>query len=154
MRHWGLVPRKARLHTFVGAPVQRHSVDETANAGIKLAADRQMRQRSRQIVLTLVGGALLVGAELLLTDLLAVDLFLVLFVPYLVLLLARLRPVLHWALFGVIAAATVITLVRIEESESSTAGFGVVVVPMMLTIGVLIAALLDRVIAAHSMDIS
>jgi hypothetical protein len=45
-------------------------------------------------------------------------------------------------------------VLRIEESESSTAGLGVVVVPMKLTIGVLIAALLDRVIAAHSMDIS
>jgi hypothetical protein len=72
-----------------------------------------MRWRLRQIVLTLVGGAVLLSATLLLVNLLTPDVFLVLFVPFVVLVLSRVRPALHWTLFAVIAAATVITLVRI-----------------------------------------
>jgi hypothetical protein len=107
-----------------------------------------MRWRSRQIVLAFVGSVVLLGITLALVDLLALDVFLVLFVPFVVLMLARTRPVLHWTLFTVIAAATVITLVRIEESESSTAGFGVIVVPLLLSVAVLLAALVDRFLAA------
>jgi hypothetical protein len=113
-----------------------------------------MRWHSRQIVLTLVGGALLLGATLPLVDLLAPDVFLVLFVPFAVLVLSRVRPALHWTLFAVIAVATVITLVRIEESESSTAGFGVIVVPFVLTVGVLLAAGVERLVAATATDTS
>jgi hypothetical protein len=107
-----------------------------------------MRWRSRQIVLTFVGSVVLLGIALPLVDLLALDVFLVLFVPFVVLMLARARPVLHWTLFAVIAAATVITLVQIEESESSTAGFGVIVVPLLLSVAVLLAAAVDRFLAA------
>jgi hypothetical protein len=103
-----------------------------------------------EIVLTFVGGAVLLGAALLLVDLLAVEVFLVLFVPFVVLVLCRVPPMLHWMLFAVIAGATVITLVRIEESESSTAGFGVIVVPFLLTVAVLLAAVFDRFLAAPS----
>jgi hypothetical protein len=90
----------------------------------------------------------LLGAVLLLVDLLALDVFLVLFVPFVVLVLARVRSVVHWTLFAVIAAATVLTLVQIEESESSTAGFGVIVVPFLLSVAVLLAAVVDRFLAA------
>jgi hypothetical protein len=103
-----------------------------------------MRWHSRDVVLTLAGGAVLLGASLLLVDLLTIDVFLVLFVPFVVLVLARVRPVLHWMSFAVIAVSSVITLVRIEESESSTAGFGVIVVPLLLTVGVLLVAVFDR----------
>lgn len=47
-----------------------------------------------------------------------------------------------------------ITLVRIEESESSTAGFGVIVVPFLLTVGVLLAAGVERFVAATATDTS
>lgn len=113
-----------------------------------------MHWRSRQIVLTLVGGAVLLGATLLLVNLLTPDVFLVLFVPFVVLVLSRVRPALHWTLFAVIAVAIVITLFRIEESESSTAGFGVIVVPFLLTVGVLLAAGADRFVAATTTDTS
>jgi hypothetical protein len=83
-----------------------------------------MHWRSRQIVLTFVGGAVLLGATLLLVNLLTRGVFLVLFVPFVVLVLSRVRPALHWTLFAVIAVATAITLFWIEESESSSAGFG------------------------------
>jgi hypothetical protein len=53
----------------------------------------------------------------------------------------------------VIAASTVTTLVRVDASGSSTAGFGVVVVPLLLTVGVLLVAVFDRVRAA-SIDMS
>ena len=108
----------------------------------------------RQIGLTLVGGAVLLGAALFLADLLAVDVFLVLFLPFVVLALSRVRPVLHWTLFAVIAATTAITLIRIEESESSTAGFGVIVVPFLLSVAILLAAVFDRVVAARSITTS
>jgi hypothetical protein len=108
-----------------------------------------MRWRSRQTVLTFLGGIVLLVVALLVVDLLAVDVFLVLFVPFVVLVASQRRPVLHWTLFAVIAAATVITLVRIEASESSTAGFGVVVVPLLLTSSVLLAAVFDRFFAAR-----
>jgi hypothetical protein len=65
--------------------------------------------------------------------------FLVLFVPFVALVLSRVRPALHWTLFAGIVAATVITVVRIEEGESSTAGFRVIVVPLLLTVGVVLA---------------
>lgn len=109
-----------------------------------------MRWPPRQIVLTLVGGAVSIGAVLLVVGPLAVDVFLVLSVPFVVLAICPVRPVLHWTLFAVIAVATLITLVRIEGSESSTAGFGVIVVPLLLTIGVLLAAVFDRFVAAPS----
>jgi hypothetical protein len=113
-----------------------------------------MRWRLRRIVLTLVGGAVLLSAALLLVNLLTPDVFLVLFVPFVVLVLSRVRPAVHWTLFAVIAAATVITLVRSEESESSTAGFGVIVLPFVLTVGVLLAAGLERLVAAIATDTS
>jgi hypothetical protein len=113
-----------------------------------------MHWRSRQIVLTFVGGAVLLGATLLLVNLLTPDVFLVLFVPFVVLVLSRVRPALHWTLFAVIAVAIVITLFRIEESESSTAGFGVIVVPFLLTVGVLLAAGVERFVAATATDTS
>jgi hypothetical protein len=50
-------------------------------------------------------------------------------------------------------ASTVITLVRVDASGSSTAGFGVVVVSLLLTVGVLLVAVFDRVRAA-SIDMS
>jgi hypothetical protein len=111
-----------------------------------------MRLRSRQVVLTFVGGAVLLGATLLLVDLLTPDVFLVLFLPFVVLVLSRVRPVLHWTLFAVIAAATVTTLVRIEETESSTAGFGLIVVPLLLAVGVLLAAGVERFVASSAPD--
>ena len=92
-----------------------------------------MHWRSSEIVLTFVGGAVLLGATLLLVNLLTPDVVFVLFVPFVVLVLSRVRPALHWTLFAVIAGATVIKLVEIEESESSTAGFGVIVVPATAT---------------------
>jgi hypothetical protein len=113
-----------------------------------------MHWRSRQIVLTFVGGAFLLGATLVLVNLLTPDVFLVLFIPFVVLVLSRVRPALHWTLFAVIAAATVITLVQVEESESSTSGFGVIVVPFLLTIGVLLAAGVERFVAATATDTS
>ena len=97
---------------------------------------------------------MLLGAALLLVDLLAVDVFLVLFLPFVVLVLCRVRPVLHWTLFAVIAATRTITLIRIEESESSTAGFGVIVVSLLLSVGIPVAAVVDRLMATPSMDIS
>jgi hypothetical protein len=48
-----------------------------------------MRSRSRRTVLTLVGGAVLLGATLLLADLFALDVLLVLFVPFVALVLAQ-----------------------------------------------------------------
>lgn len=93
---------------------------------------------------------MLLAATLSLTDQLVWDVFLVLLVPFVVLGLARVRPVLHWALSVVMAAATVITLVRIEESESSTAGFGVIVVPLLLTVAVLLTVVIDRAFEASS----
>jgi hypothetical protein len=71
-----------------------------------------------------------------------------LFVPFVVLVLARVRPLLHWMSFAVIAVSSAIALVRIAESESSTAGFGVIVVPLLLTVGVLLVAFFDRFVAA------
>jgi hypothetical protein len=109
-----------------------------------------MRWRSKQMALTLLAGAVLLGTILLLVDLLAADVFLALFMPFVVLGLSRLRPIVHWTLFAVIAAATVMTLLRIEASESSTAGFGVVLVPLLLSVGVVLAAVLDRFVAALS----
>ena len=115
-----------------------------------------MRWSSRQTAVTLVGGAVLLGIELLLVqrfgddDLLALDVFLVLFVPVVVLVLVRVRPVLHWLLFAVIVAATGIVVVTIERNESSTAGFGLVVVPFLLSVAVLFAAAFDRLLAAPS----
>ena len=53
------------------------------------------------------------------------------------------RDALNWTVFAVIAVASIFTLVRIERSESSTAGFGVIVVPLLLTVGVLLAAVID-----------
>lgn len=106
--------------------------------------------RSSRTVATFVGGALVLGVTLFLVDLLAVDVFLVLFIPFVVLVLAHLRRVLHWTAFSLIAAATGITLLRIHESESSTAGFGVIVVPLLLTTALLLAALVDRLVAARS----
>jgi peptidoglycan/LPS O-acetylase OafA/YrhL len=103
-----------------------------------------MARPSRQIVLTLVGGAVLLLAMLPQWDQLTWDIFLVLLVPFLILGLVRVRPTLHWLLFAVIVAASVVTLNRIEESESSTAGFGLVVVPLLLTVAVLLAAVIDR----------
>ena len=67
---------------------------------------------------------------------------------------SRVRPLLHWMLFAAIAAATIITLVQIEDSESSTAGFGVIVVPLLLSVGVLTAAVFDRLTTAPSADAS
>ena len=96
----------------------------------------------------------MLGAALFLVDLLAVDVLIVLFQPFVVLALSRVRPVLHWTLFVVIAAATVITLIRIEESESSTAGFGVIVVPFLLSVAILLAAVFDRLVAARSITTS
>ena len=58
--------------------------------------------------------------------------------------LVRVRPTLHWVLFAVIVAPSVVTLYRIEGSESSTAGFGLVVVPLLLTLAVLLAAVIHR----------
>ena len=113
-----------------------------------------MRGRSRQVVLTFVGAAVLLGATLLLVDLLTPDVFLVLSLPFVVLVLSRTRPALHWTLFGVIAVATVITLFQIEGSESSTAAFGVIVVPCLLTAGVLLAASIERLVAATGTDTS
>jgi len=72
------------------------------------------------------------------------------FVPFLVLALARLRRVVHWTLFALLAAATATTLVRIDQSESSTAGFGLIVVPLLLIVAVLLAAVIDRVLKTWS----
>jgi hypothetical protein len=55
-------------------------------------------------------------------------------VPFLALALVRLRPAVNWTLFALIAAATILTLARIERSESSTAEFGVIVVPLLLAV--------------------
>jgi hypothetical protein len=103
-----------------------------------------MARPSRQIVVTFVGGAVLLVAVLSQWDQLTWDIFLVQLMPFLVLGLVRVRPTLHWLLFAVIVAASVVTLYRIEESESSTAGFGLVVVPPLLTVAVLLAAVIDR----------
>ena len=62
-----------------------------------------MHWRSSEIVLTFVGGAVLLGATLLVVNLLTPDVFLVLFVPFVALVLPRVRPALHWTLFAVIA---------------------------------------------------
>lgn len=96
----------------------------------------------------------MLGATLLLVDLLTPHVFIVLFVPFVVLALFHVRPALHWTLFVVISAASVITLVRIQDSESSTAGFGVIVVPFLLTVGVLLAAGVERFVAATATDTS
>jgi hypothetical protein len=103
-----------------------------------------MQGRSRRIVLTLLGGSALIAVALVLAGLLVWDVFLVLLVPVIVLVLVRVRPALHWTLFVVIEAATVLTLLRIEQSESSTAGFGLIVVPFLLSLGIVLAAVLDR----------
>ena len=83
-------------------------------------------------------------------DQLTWDIFLVQLMPFLVLGLVRVRSTLHWLLFAVIVAASVVTLYRIEESESSTAGFGLVVVPLLLTVAVLLAAVVDRIFEAST----
>lgn len=103
-----------------------------------------MRWLSARIVVTLVAAALSLTIGLPLVDLFTVNVFLVLFVPVVVLVLARVRPTVHWTLFVIIAAATAIVLVRIAQSDSSTAGFGVVVVPLLLTMVIIVAAKLDR----------
>jgi peptidoglycan/LPS O-acetylase OafA/YrhL len=115
-----------------------------------------MRLGSRQAIATLVVGAGLLGIVLLLAELLgdddwlALDVFFVLFVPFVVLVLARVRPAQHWTLFAVIVAATVMTLIRIEKSETSTAGFGLIVVSFLLVVAVLIAAVADRLTEART----
>ena len=86
----------------------------------------------------------LLAVALPLTDQFAWDVLLVMLVPFLALALARLRPAVNWTLFALIAVASILTLGRIERSESSTAGFGVIVVPLLLTLGVLLAAVIDR----------
>jgi hypothetical protein len=72
----------------------------------------------------------------------------VLLVPFLALGATRVRPMVHWTLFAVLATTTVLTIVRIEQTDSSTAGFGVIVVPLLLTVTVLVAAVVDRLLAA------
>jgi hypothetical protein len=95
-------------------------------------------------IVTLVGASTILAMALAVVGLLVWDVFLVLLVPFLALGVAGMRPLLHWALFALIAAATVFILIRIEEEESSTAGFGVVVIPALLTVAVLLAAAFDR----------
>jgi hypothetical protein len=102
----------------------------------------------QRLALTLVGAAALLALMLSLVDLLAWDVFIVLLVPFLALGAARVRPMLHWTLVVVMATATVLTIVRIEQSDSSTAGFGVIVVPLLLTVTVFVAAVVDRLLAA------
>lgn len=102
----------------------------------------------RRLALTLVGAAVLLALILSLVDLLVWDVFIVLLVPFLALGAARVRPMVHWTLFAVLATATVLTIVRIEQSDSSTAGFGVIVVPLLLTVTVLVAAVVDRLLTA------
>jgi hypothetical protein len=98
----------------------------------------------RQIAVTLAVGGVLLALALALVDLLAVDVFLVVFAPIVVLALVRVRPALHWGLLAVILAATAIVLVQTDRSDSSTAGFGVIVVPLLLVAGVLLTAVVDR----------
>jgi hypothetical protein len=117
------------------------------------------RLRSRAIVTLALGAvvlyAILAVAELFRdaethTDsyLLAVDLLLLLWVPFVVLALARLRPVLHWISFGAIAIVTGVSFAVLTASESSTAGFGLLFVESLLIAGVLVAAACDRLIAS------
>jgi hypothetical protein len=103
-----------------------------------------VRLLSRRTFVTLVAGAALLYAEVLLLDPLAIDVLLVLLVPVVALILVRVRPVLHWILFAAIVAASGFMIVRTEQSDSSTAGFGVLVVPLLLTVAVLLAAVVDR----------
>lgn len=70
-----------------------------------------MARRRKQILLTLVGGAVLLAATLTLTDQFAWDIFVVMLVPFVALALVRLRPALNWTLFVLIAVATILTLV-------------------------------------------
>jgi hypothetical protein len=108
-----------------------------------------MPSERRRLALTFVGVAVLLALILWLNDLLAWDVFIVLLAPFLVLGAVGMRPILHWTLFVVMAAVTVLTLFRVEQSESSTAGFGVVVVPVLLSVAALVAAAIDRLFAAR-----
>ena len=103
-----------------------------------------MHLLSRRTLITLLAGAALLYAEVVLLDPLAFDVFLVLLVPVVALVLARVRPALHWTLFAAIIAASGFMIIRTEQSDSSTAGFGVIVVPLLLTLAVLLAAVVDR----------
>ena len=98
----------------------------------------------RRIAVTLVVGGALIAIMLALVDLLTVDVFLVVFAPIVILALVRVRPVLHWALLAAMVAATAIVLVQIDQSDSSTAGFGIIVVPLLLVAAVLLATVVDR----------
>jgi hypothetical protein len=99
-----------------------------------------------QGVVTLTVAALLLVAALAVVDLLDVSVFLVVFVPFVALAATRMRTALHWTLFIVVAGVTIAVLVEIDQSESSTAGFGVVIVPLLLLVVVLLAAVVDRAI--------
>jgi hypothetical protein len=113
-----------------------------------LGYQSDMSGGKRRLALTLVGAAALLALMLSLVDLLAWDVFIVLLVPFLALGAARVRPMVHWTLFAVLATTTVLTIVRIEQTDSSTAGFGVIVVPLLLTVTVFVAAVVDRLLAA------
>jgi hypothetical protein len=57
--------------------------------------------------------------------------------------------VLHWGVFIGSIGVTVWTLIRIERSESSTAGFGLIVVPLLLVTAIVLLALIERVAAGR-----
>ena len=106
-----------------------------------------MHWPSNRTAITLVVGAGVIAIALFLVDLFAVSILLGLCLPVLVLVLTRMRSPMHWVLFAVIIASTIVALIDIERNDSSTAGFGVVVVPTLLTVGVLIFATVDRYLA-------
>jgi hypothetical protein len=136
-------------------------MDQTAGAAQDLRtqalrdADRQARRldvRSHlsQALMSLIAAALLLAIMLALVDLLAADVFAVMFVPFLVLAVVHMRPLLHWIVFVGSIGATALTLIRIEQSDSSTAGFGVIVVPLLLVTAIVFLALIERVAAGHA----
>ena len=102
--------------------------------------------RSSRTLMTIGAALALLGVLLAVVGLLAVDVLAVLILPFVALTFVRLAQVLHWTLFAACMLTTAAMLIRVEASDSSTAGFGLVVVPLLLTTGIVVVALVDRMV--------
>ncbi|MGH8525683.1 MAG: hypothetical protein ACREXY_16210 [Gammaproteobacteria bacterium] len=109
-----------------------------------------MQRHLGQASITLAAGALLLGVLLALVDLFALDVFAVMFVPFVVLAVVRMRPLLHWVVFAGSVAASAFTLIGIERSDSSTAGLGVIFVLLLLVASIVLVALIERVATSRA----
>lgn len=99
--------------------------------------------RRRRIV-TLLVGALVVAGLLRAVDLFAVDTFATLYLPVILLAILRVRPVLHWILLVGTLVFMGVALIAALESDSSTAGLGLMFLFFLLIVGLVVAANVDH----------